>query len=355
MPTLLLLAVLLAPMLPPAVSPADTVDPDRLFEIVRSLPPNRTAWAAPAEQQVLKDTEDLLITRLRRLGYTPVEQPLDWTTGGVARVRTDDGWSVVPDPEPRTWRNISIEIPGRESPDEVILVGAHFDSVPGTPGADDNASGTAAALELARVLKDRPMRRTVRIVFFNLEEIGLIGSTEHAAWTKARLDAGVERLVGMMSLEMLGYYSDEPNSQRVPIPAIPGVFEPPTVADFLAVVATAPSAPFARELSAAMARAGAGVPIRTIDFIPEDGRAFPDVRRSDHAPFWDLGLPAVLITDTSEFRTPHYHSASDTADTLDPVRYPAAVRAVVEGVWRVAGPIQSSDQSDTTEPGRPRK
>lgn len=331
------------PALAEPAGPEAEVDPARLFDLVRALPPSRTAWATPADQQVLKDTEEWVLARLRELGYEPVEQPLRWTTGGVARVPDGDGWRVVPDPQPRTWRNFYVEIPGRAAPEEVVLVGAHFDSVPGTPGADDNASGTAAALELARVLKDRPMRSTVRIVFFNLEEIGLIGSTEHAQWTRARIEAGVERVVGMLSLEMLGYYTDEPGGQRSPIPAIPGVFEPPTVGDFLAVVATQASADFAQRLADAMRGAGAGLPIRTIAFIPGDGSAFPDVRRSDHAPFWDIGVPAVLVTDTSEFRTPHYHKPSDTADTLDPVRYPAAVRAIAAGVWRLAGPLPADD------------
>ena len=325
-----------------AVGPEDGVNTDRLFDTIRDLPTSRTASAAPADQHVLKDTEELLLRWLRDLGYTPVAQPLQWTTGGVARVRTPDGWSLVPDPEPRTWRNIYVEIPGKETPDEVLLVGAHFDSVPGTPGADDNASGVAAALELARILKDRPMRRTVRIVFFNLEEIDLNGSTEHAAWTKARIDAGVERVVGMLSLEMLGYYTDKPDSQRVPFPAIPGVFTPPTVGDFLALIATQDSAEFARSLHAAMHEAAPTLKLVGIDFIPDAGVAFPDVRRSDHAPFWDIGVPAVLVTDTSEFRTPHYHRPDDTWQTLDRVRYTEAVRAIVGAIWRLAGPINET-------------
>lgn len=322
-----------------AASPESRVDPDRLMAHVRELPPNRTAWATPAEQETLAQTEELVRAKLRELGFDPVEQPLAWSNGGVARVKTEEGWSFVPDPTPRTWRNYFVEIPGADLAQEVILVGAHFDTHPGTPGADDNATGVAAALELARVLKNEPMRRTVRIVFFNLEEIGLVGSREHAQWTRERIDAGDETIVGMMSIEMIGYYSDEPNSQRSPIPAIPNVFDPPTVGDFLSVLAVQNSAPFARALADAMRAAEPELPIGHVDFIPGDGALFRDVRRSDQAPFWDIGVPAVMITDTSEFRNPHYHKATDTWETLDAKRFTLAARAITGAVWRLAEPV----------------
>src|SRR6185369_13008798 len=105
------------------------------------------------------------------------------------------------------------------------LLGAHFDAVPNAPGADDNGSGTAALLEIARVLHGRTVRRTIRMVFFNLEEIGLKGSVEYVRLYKPTLDAKKESLIGMVSMEMLGFYSDEPKSQRSPIPKIEGVFD----------------------------------------------------------------------------------------------------------------------------------
>lgn len=328
-----------------APAPEAQVDAASLIHLVREMPPSRTAWAAPEDQLVLKETEEWVLGRLRAMGYEPVEQAIQWTNGGLTRVRTDDGWQVIPDPKPQTWRNIYVEIPGVEHPEEVVVVGAHFDTAPLTPGADDNATGTAAALELARLLRDRSMRRTVRIVFFNLEEIGLIGSTEHAAWTHQRIREGKETIVGMLSLEMIGFYTDAPNSQRVPIPPIPGVFEPPTVGNFLGVVATQSSAAFARELVRGMREAAPELKINLVDFIPGAGEAMRDVRRSDHAPFWDLGIPAVLVTDTSEFRNPHYHEPTDTWETLDPERYALAAKAIIGGVWRLAGPAPSDDGS----------
>lgn len=326
-----------------AAGPEVEVEADRLLAHVRDMPASRTVWTTPDAQSVLLETEARLLRALRGMGYAPIEQPLAWTTGGTVRVKSNEGWTFAPDPHPKTWRNFYVEIPGRESPNDVVLIGAHFDLAPGTPGADDNASGTSAAMELARILKDRPMRRTVRIVFFNLEEIGLIGSTEHAAWTKKRIDAGVESIIGMVSLEMLGYYSDEPGSQRIPIPAIPGVFEPPTVGNFLGVVATQESGAFARELAAGMRASAPELDVRLIDFIPAGGAMFPDIRRSDHAPFWDIGVPATLVTDTSEFRTPHYHKASDTVETLEVKRFTLATKAIVGAVWRLAGPIEAGE------------
>ncbi len=321
--------------------PESDIDQARLLEHIRSLPASRTARARPEDRHVLLDTEEWIENTLKVMGYDPIRQPIEWDQGPTIRVRTDDGWTTVPNPDPVTWSNYYVEIPGIEAPNEVILVGAHFDSVPGTPGADDNASGTAAALEIARVLKDRPMRRTVRIVFFNLEEIDLNGSVAHAAWTKARIDAGTETVVGMLSLEMLGYYTDEPDSQRVPIPPIPDVFEPPTVGDFIALIADAPSQSFSRPFATSMQESAPDLKITLIDFIPAKGKLFPDVRRSDHAPFWDIGVPAILITDTSEFRTPYYHKMSDTIDTLDADRMTLTVRAIAGAIWRMAGPIET--------------
>ncbi len=322
-----------------APTPESQIDRASLMDSLRDLPAHRTAQTTPDNQHVLADTEELLLERLRDMGLKPVEQPIEWTSGGVIHIPTEKGWKTVPDPEPKTWRNIYVEFTGREEPDEVIIVGAHFDTAAHTPGADDNATGTAAAIEMARVLRNYPMRRTVRIVFFNLEELGMIGSTEHAAWTWDRVKRGDESIVGMMSLEMIGYYTDDPNSQRSPIPPIPNVFEPPTVGDFLGVIATQPSAPFARELVRAMKEAEPDFPIHLVDFIPGAGEMMRDVRRSDHAPFWDRGFSAVLITDTSEFRNPHYHQPTDTWETLDQERFTLATRAIVGAVWRLAGPI----------------
>jgi hypothetical protein len=136
---------------------------------------------------------------------------------------------------------------------------------------------------------------------------------------------------------MIGYFTDEPGSQRSPIPRIPGVFDPPTVGDFIAIVANQSSSPFARELDTLMRSASPELKTLLVDFIPGNGRAVPDTRRSDHAPFWDMGVPAVMVTDTSEFRNQNYHEPSDTVESLELERMTLVIRGVEHAVRVMSG------------------
>jgi len=326
--------------------PEREVQRDGLLDHVRALPDARAAMGSPESRRGLLRAQRWLTQTLRDMGHDPRLQSIDFSPPES----TTNGKVGDADADQREWKNIIVEISGREKPDEVILVGAHFDAAPGSPGADDNGSGVAAALELARALKDRPMRRTVRIVLFNLEELGMIGSRQYAQRVKERIDRGRERIVGMMSLEMIGYYSDEPGSQRSPIPPIPGVFDPPAVGDFLAIVATRSSSEFAHRLESLMNEAEPALKTFLFDLAPGNGWMIPDTRRSDHAPFWDIGSSAVMLTDTSEFRSPHYHQPSDTIETLDAERFTQAARAVVGAVWRLADPIEADDSSGESAP-----
>ena len=187
-----------------------------------------------------------------------------------------------------------------------ILVGAHYDSIPGSPGADDNASGVAALLAAARALGPR---EGVCYVAFDGEEHGHVGSRALVA------GLGGHRLEQVHVLEMVGYASREPGSQRNPSPLI----QAPTVGDFLGLVGTHRSGPI---LDHVLATADCHA-------VPVQGLYLPDVPlevirqishhllRSDHAPFWRAGLPALMWTDTAEFRNPHYHRPTDTPETLD--------------------------------------
>jgi len=322
---------------------------DRLQGWIDALPTLRAALVEPARRNGLHDAEAMIVRWLKEMGYAPALEPIAWKPSDLRSVpdgkapvvsRSDDGGMkvrLVDDPHPDQWNNIIVELPGKTHPDEVVIVGAHYDAVPTTPGADDNASGVAGALEIARALAHMHLDRTVRIVFFNLEEVGLNGSRQHAKAVKARIDAGKERVVGMLSLEMIGYYTDAPNSQRLPFPEIPGVFEnPPTVGDFLAIVANQGSASLAHEVADAIHDASPALKTFVIDFIPGTGFTMPDTRRSDHAPYWDRNIASLLITDTSEFRTPNYHKPSDTRTTLDLRRMTLAVDGLVAAVKRLA-------------------
>ncbi len=188
-----------------------------------------------------------------------------------------------------------------------LIIGAHLDAVVGTPGADDNASGVAAMLEISRALAGRAWRVPVEFVAFNLEETGMIGSGAYAA----ELRANRTPVLGMLSLEMLGFTKSE-GTQQYPW-FLRGKF--PAVGNFIGVAANSGSRRLMDTLAAAM-RTVEGLPVVTL-VVPADGRLFRESRLSDHSPFWDAGYPALLVTDTSFFRNPHYHRASDTVETLN--------------------------------------
>ncbi|HYE02185.1 MAG TPA: M28 family peptidase [Phycisphaerales bacterium] len=304
----------------PGVEPAPEKDvsPERLMETLRALPTRRAAWGDADSQAGLRATEELVLARLRELGFQPILQEVDWVGGARER---------------QPWHNIIVELPGAQWPEQVLVVGAHIDAVAGSPGADDNASGVAALLELARVLRTVPMRRTVRLCFFNLEEVGLVGSSRYAHELSRQVQEGTApKPIGMIALDMLGFYSTEPNSQTWPRLPIRGIKLPRT-ADFIAVGGLLNNQHFSRPLIEAMRQAAPEATIFAGDLLPI---AIPDFLRSDHAPFLAMGVPAVLISDTANFRSPHYHRATDTIETIDQARYVAVVRALVGGVYRVA-------------------
>lgn len=321
----------------PAPRPApEPITTERLGEIVRLLPERRAAAGDAEHQRGLLEAQGLLLARVRGLGYQPEEMPVPWSRRGAA--------------EKPAWVNIFFELPGTGAPNEVLLIGAHFDAVPGSPGADDNGSGVAALLEIARVLRaGPPLRRTVRFALFNLEEVGLVGSTRYAVLLaeRARAQPGPDGaptgplggLVGMISLEMLGYYSTAPGSQRNPFAAIPGA-PSRDVGDFLAVAGSSRDRAFLAAIHAGLTRdrAEPGFPALLVDMFPsrEVPIVPPDLLRSDHAPFLLRGVPAAMVTDTANFRNPHYHKPTDTIQTLDLHRLAAATRALAATIAELA-------------------
>ena len=209
----------------------------------------------------------------------------------------------------RTFRNVIATIPGTDAALPPLLIAAHYDTVPGSPGADDNASGLAVMLEAARSLADRPLACPVRFIGFCLEEDNLRGSRAYAA----QLRATNRSILGMIALECVGYARYEEGSQCKP-PGLPVAV--PTTGDFLGMIGNETAAP----LVAALAQAAAGLaPVLTHVplLVPGRGEQLPDARRSDHAAFWDQDYPAVMLTDTANFRNPHYHQPTDVIATLD--------------------------------------
>jgi Zn-dependent M28 family amino/carboxypeptidase len=207
--------------------------------------------------------------------------------------------------------NLVVERRGGTAPDTVIEIGAHYDTVPGSPGSDDNGSGVGGLLEIARVLRYADCGRTVRLCFFGLEEEGRrSGSFDHVALLETR---PAEQHLGILVFEMIGYCRKEAGSQRAPI-RIPGIFWPPDTGNFICVIANLRSAGIATRFERAARRF---VPELRIYAVKRLGALLQDAARSDHVPYWRAKRRGVMITDTANFRNPHYHKASDTPDTLD--------------------------------------
>jgi len=211
--------------------------------------------------------------------------------------------------------NFILKLPGRDNRRRPLLIGAHYDGPLHSVGADDNASGMAALLELGRRWKKNPPRRPVWLVAFDQEEWGMLGS-EALAW---QLKADKQRLKLMVSLEMLAYTSE---TQRYPHPAMSKVYG--TTGDFIALVANARAALMLPGLAHRM---GQHVKRKVLP-VPRAGKDVPDVRLSDHSPFWDLGYNALMVTDTSFMRNPNYHRMSDTLQSLD-IRF---FLSVIDGI-----------------------
>lgn len=191
-----------------------------------------------------------------------------------------------------------------------LLLGAHYDSVPGCPGADDNASAVAACLECARIAKQHDIK-SVLFVLFNREEDWFLGSEQFVA----KLASSPQWQVAEAHiLEMVGYRSRAPRSQRMP-PGLSGLATP-TIGDFLALLANEKSSSIADDLLSLAATHLDDPPVLAVKFNARD-KQLRHFFRSDHVPFWQAGIKALMWTDTSSFRNPNYHKDSDTPNTLD--------------------------------------
>jgi Zn-dependent M28 family amino/carboxypeptidase len=235
-------------------------------------------------------------------------------------------------------RNIEIEAAGGARAGEIVIVGAHYDSVAGAVGANDNGSGVAAMLELARLIKDSRPVRTVRFVAFVNEEppfylTGEMGSQHYARRSRER----GENVVAMFSLETIGYYSDRPGSQRYPFPLN---FFYPSTGNFLAFVSNLRSRSLLHDAIALF---------RQHAQFPSEGVAapsfIPGVDWSDHRSFWQEGYPALMVTDTAPYRYPHYHTPQDTPDKVDYERL-ARVVTGLHGMLRELAEVQDHSTAD---------
>ncbi len=226
-----------------------------------------------------------------------------------------------------TYHNIIGEVEGTlPGKDGMLIIGAHYDTDTATPGADDNASGVAALLELARLAVESPPERTVRFAAFTLEEPPAFMTRSMGSYVYARSvrDEAVN-VLGMISLEMVGFYSDEEGSQYYPASLFRLFY--PKRGNFIAFVGNISSRPFTLRMKR-LFRAASSVPVESLNAVS----IIPGVNFSDHRNFWKFGYPAFMITDTAFYRNPNYHASSDRAGTLDYDRMTAVVKGLFEVV-----------------------
>ena len=266
----------------------------------------RNVWQYAALQRA----GDYIEAELRASGYAPSRQTFD-----VSRLPIS---------------NIEGTLAGSTHPDDILVLGAHYDTVGGCPGANDNGTGIAALLELARRLAGQRLARTVKFVAFVNEEPPFfqtpqMGSLVYARAARARGD----RIVGMLALETMGYYSDVPGSQQYPVREMASLY--PDTGNFIGFVSNEESG----ELLAAAARAfaqGASLPVQAAA-MPAD---LPGAGWSDHWSFWQAGYAGMMVTDTAPWRYPWYHTADDTPDKIDFAKFAEVVNGLEQVVLALA-------------------
>ena len=227
----------------------------------------------------------------------------------------------------RNHQNLILNLPALPTSNQAasLLIGAHYDAGPGCPGADDNGTGIAVLLELARSIAEHPLKYPVQCVAFDLEEYGFVGSQHYAQ----RLKEQNQPIRLMLSLEMLGYCNSNPNSQIYP----PGLkYFYPNSGDYIALIGNLKTIPDLINISRGIRQTK--TPCEWLP-VPNRGMMVPDTRRSDHVPFWDLGYSAIMVTDTANLRNPHYHKSTDTLETLDLDFLTGVCQGLIAGLRRV--------------------
>jgi len=292
----------------------DLVSVDRIREHIRLLEGVRHPIVAPG---ALQQAADYIYASLHSLGYKVELHPF-----------TLDG---------REFHNIIATRTGARHPDKRLVIVAHYDTVENSPGADDNASGVAVLLELARVLEPVEFDHTVQFVAVNLEERQGEGSLEEACLCGSRalaIDAKEQGwdIEGVFVLETVAYAGKQV-VQKMP-DGLP--LKLPEAGDFIGLVGNEASRGLVGAMMQAIGRYRIPLPAVPL-VVPGNGEILPDTRRSDHAPFWDRGYPAVMVTDTANFRSPHYHQPTDTLDTLNMPFAAEVCRAVAATVMDLAG------------------
>lgn len=268
-----------------------------------------TAIQEQLKQELVRDVATLASEiGPRNAAYTPMQiyEAERWLLGELAAAGLEAHRVEVKMGEARV-ASIEVTFPGNENADEILVFGAHYDTVYGSPGANDNASGVSMLLAAARRLGGEEFDRTVRILFFVNEEYPFttgiqMGSKVYAKHCLAQGD----NIVAMIGVDSVGYYSSEPGSQDYPILAL----NLPRKANFIAFGSNMDNVPL---LDAVVSAFQGQTEFPSIGVASDSKHA----SRGDHAPFWWSGYPAIAMTDTSEYRDPHYHASTDRAENLN--------------------------------------
>lgn len=300
-------------------APRSVVNPNRdnslrLYEHVKHLSV-RIGSRSIHEYEKLEATKHYIVSYLKDISYTPGFQEYNYNG--------------------KAYSNITVSIKGEGDPGETVVIGAHYDTVYGTPGADDNASAVAVLLELCRALKDFSPERALKMIFFTLEEPPMfrskfMGSYIYASEAKAR----GENISAMVCLEMVGYYDDKEGGQTFPLPFMSLVY--PSTPNFIAVVGNLTSRNLVERIKNSINKSS-HIPVETLSTVS----FVPGVDFSDHRSFWKMGYPAVMITDTAFYRNPNYHSVKDTIDTLNFNKMSSLLVGLVQTVKDLSGPTQT--------------
>lgn len=304
----------------------DQVDEDLVLTYLEDVVGERNYESAPVQLQVVRDyiTEEFANAGLQTEGHT-------FSFGGV------------------THENILGRKPGARDEGLTYIIDGHFDGVQGSPGADDNASAVAGVLECLRILSQYEFEHSIRFIGFDMEEYGLIGSDRYN-------QNGIkpyENIEGVLNLEMIGYYSDEPDTQTLPVGfdllfpvASQEIADDDFRGNFITAVGNVASNSITNAFVAASESYVPDLKVVSVA-VPGTGTIAPDLRRSDHSTFWDAGINAIMLTDGSEFRNLNYHTPNDVIETLDLEFMSNVIRATLATAAELAIPINaSSDQVD---------
>ena len=261
------------------------------------------------DYEKLCQVAEYISSRFKEYGYNVNEQPFVYRRN--------------------TYRNIIGSKPGLNKKEEILVLGAHYDTVAGSPGADDNASAVAGLLEIARLISKSRVALAVRFVAFALEEPPVYRTKNMGSYLYAQmLKKSRQKILGMICLEMIGYFVDSPRSQEFPLPFIEKKFS--DKGNFIAVVGNLRSRKFTEKVKKGF-KEGTDIPICSYNALP----IVIGIDFSDHWSFYKFGYRAVMITDTAFYRNPYYHTAGDTYETLDYERMAKVVYGVKAAIERL--------------------